>query len=757
MEQMIRIRPRIGQNYIAQNHSVLITGDDGLIREDRKEGLLIYQTRTISRYRYLIDGKPPHAVALSAVQENSWMGYYIAPAPGESSDTEQTIELRVSRFVGNGLHEEVLLTNHTQKPVELTFAIEVDADFVDQSEIGTGKNTAQGTIARAWREQDGIWALFFDFHAQHAYDHQGERGVARAHRSVALQIEHSDSPASYQDGSIWFPVRLESHASWHACLNAIPSVSERTFRPQHRGTGFGGNPGQFDHEREKFLTEDAARFRSIGSGTLAATVIHSMTRASRDLASLRLYDLTMDGGWVLAAGFPKYVALFARDCLSASWQASLLSTAMLRGGLSVLASLQGKEDNPWRDEQPDRIIHQASNELLSDLNFTPFSRYYGTLTASSVYPFGLAALWQWTGDVNLVRQYLDAALKAIHWRDTQGDLDGDGFGEYETRSTGGLKNQGWKDSGDAIVYADGSEVQDPIAPCEEQGFLYIAKIRMAEMLWWIGDKDLAEKFFHQAGELKKKFNEAFWMEREGFFAMGLDAHKRQIRSIASNPGHLLETGIVDGSLARRTADRLMADDLFSGWGVRTLSSDHPAYNPFSYQRGSVWPVEQGLFALGMLRFGFHHYVERLARSQFELAALLEDRRLPELIGGQPRDASHPFPAMYPEANWPQAWSAASVFCLIYGLLGIFPYAPLKTLFVDPHLPEWLPEITVENVRIGEAVVAIQFFRLDTGSSDYRILDIKGDLHVIRQPSPWSLTATFGERFADVLTSLTPGR
>lgn len=757
MEQLIRIRPRRGQNYISQNHSVLITGDDGQIREDREEGLVVYQTRTLSRYRYFIDGKQPRPAGLSAVQENSWLGYYIAPAPGESSDTQRTIELRAARFIGNGLHEEIDLTNYTQKTVELTLAIEVDADFVDQSEMGKGKDTAQGSITRAWQRKDDKWELYFDFHAEHAYDHQGERGVARVHRSLALQVEHSDSAASYQNGRISFQIELKPQAGWHACLNAIPGVEDRMLEPVHCCHGFGGIGAEFDYEREKFLTEDAARFRSIGSGTLADSVIRTITRASRDLASLPLHDRTTGGGLVLAAGLPKYVALFGRDCLSASWQASLLSTGMLRGALPVLASLQGTADNPWRDEQPGRIIHQASDELLSDLNYDPFSCYYGTLTASSVYPFALAALWQWTGDTDLVRKYLDAALKAIHWRDTLGDPDGDGFGEYQTRSTGGLKNQGWKDSGEAIVHADGSQVQAPIAPCEEQGFLYIAKIRMAELLWWIGDRDLAKKFFHQASELKKRFNDAFWMEKEGFFAMGLDGQKRQIRSIASNAGHLLETAIVDDSLARRTADRLMADDLFSGWGVRTLSSEHPAYNPFSYQRGSVWPVEQGLFSMGMLRFGFHHYVERLAGAQFELASLLDDQRLPELLGGQPRDALHPFPAMYPDANWPQAWSAASVFCHIYGLLGIFPYAPLKTLFVDPHLPEWLPEITTENVHVGAAVVAIRFFRSNDGSSDYRILDLKGDLHVIRQPSPWSLTATFRERFVDVLTSLTPGR
>jgi glycogen debranching enzyme len=756
-QNLIKVRPRAGQNYISQSHSVFVTGDDGFVREDHEEGLLVYQTRTISHYRYLIDGTQPEPVALSQVDENSWMGYYIAPAPGRTSSTQHTIELRLSRFAGNGLHEEVDLTNYTQKTVRFTLSLEVAADFADQSEIGTGKNTVMGSHSREWFQRNGKWQLFFDFHAQHAYHHQGENGVARVHRSLTVRVEHSDSVPLRRDRAISFEIELRPHGIWHACINAIPALGEKTLAPLYRCHAFSGDPPAFQYEREKFLIQDAAHFRSIGADSMAPCVISTINRASRDLENLRLHDLSTDGGSVIAAGFPKYVGLFARDCLSASWQASLLSTAKLRGALPVLASLQGTHDNPWRDEQPGKIIHQATNGLLSELNYNPHARYYGSLTASSVYPFALAALWQWTGDTDLVKKHLDAALKAIHWRDTQGDIDGDGFGEYQTRSEGGLKNQGWKDSGYAIVYADGSQVEDPIAPCEEQGFLYIAKIRMAEMLWWIGDKDIAKKFFHEASELKKRFNEAFWMGKEGFFAMGLDRHKNQIRSIASNAGHLLETAIVDDSLAQRTADRLMADDLFSGWGVRTLSADHPAYNPFSYQRGSVWPVEQGLFALGMLRFGFHNYVERLARAQFDLASLMEHHRLPELVGGQPRDEMHPFPAMYPQANWPQAWSAAAVFPLIYGLLGTFPYAPLKTLFVDPHLPEWLPEITIENIHIGEAILAIRFFRQDDGSSDYRVLDLNGDLHVIRQPSPWSLTASLGERFFDFVMSFTPGR
>ncbi len=208
---------------------------------------------------------------------------------------------------------------------------------------------------------------------------------------------------------------------------------------------------------------------------------------------------------------------------------------------------------------------------------------------------------------------------------------------------------------------------------------------------------------------------------------------------------------------RPTADRLLAPDLFSGWGVRTLSATHPAYNPYSYHRGSVWPVEQGTFALAFMRYGLTDHLERLCRGQFEAAALFEHYRLPEVFSGHARDGEHPFPALYPQANSPQAWSASAVFCFVQALIGLYPYAPLNMLLLDPHLPAWLPDLTLERLRVGEARITIHFYRRPDGTSDYRIVEQEGRLHVLRQPSPWSFTATFGERVIDALTSLLPGR
>ena len=247
------------------------------------------------------------------------------------------------------------------------------------------------------------------------------------------------------------------------------------------------------------------------------------------------------------------------------------------------------------------------------------------------------------------------------------------------------------------------------------------------------------------------------MEDAGYFAMGLDSHGRQIASIGSDPGHCIATGIVDHDLVERAAVRMFADDLFTGWGIRTLSSEHPAFNPYSYHRGSVWPVEHGTFAMGLMRYGLPDLVEKICRAQFEAAALFDFYRLPELFSGHQRDAEHPFPAYYLAANWPQAWSASAMFSLLQATLGLYPYAPLHTLLLDPRLPEWLPEITLENLHVGAATLKIRFFRKTDGTSDYKVLEKNGHVHVLHQPSPWSLTVGYAERIKDAITSLLPGK
>jgi glycogen debranching enzyme len=235
--------------------------------------------------------------------------------------------------------------------------------------------------------------------------------------------------------------------------------------------------------------------------------------------------------------------------------------------------------------------------------------------------------------------------------------------------------------------------------------------------------------------------------------MAIDGSNRLVKSISSDAGHCLLSGILDEAMAARIVNRMMQPDLFSGWGIRTLSSEHPAYNPFAYHRGTVWPVENGAFVLGMARYGLHGEMWRLARALFEAAALFEYDRLPEVFGGHPRDDHHPFPCLYEKADSPQAWSASAAFIVMQALLGLYPYAPLRVLFLDPWLPDWLPQMTLENMSVGDARVSLSFQRGEDGRTDYKVEQLEGELHVLRQPSPWSLTAHWGERVKDAVSSL----
>jgi glycogen debranching enzyme len=765
-DDLVRLRPRLGTNWTSQDRTVLAANTDGFLDASADIGLFVHETRVLSRLRWTIDGAQPYPVALSNVTQQSWLGYYICLLPGMDpeldlgsggveSASQHTLELRLSRLVRGGLHEHVDLENFTQRPTRFVLALELAADFADQAERKTMPRR-ELRIRRRWRASP-VPELVFDCRAEHAIEVEGHPALSAIRRGLTVRIEASGSTPRRERGRLAFDIELRPRQRWHACVQYVPYIEGQVLEPLYVCSDLESEPvsdtGECDARRKLFLQE-STRLTSKQT-RLAPVVMSTLERARLDLAALRLPDLDRgERSWTFAAGLPIYVALFGRDTLTAAWQAALLGPEMMHGSLTVLAELQGKVRDDWRDEEPGKMLHEAHTGPLAALGENPRSRYYGSATTSGFYAVGVAELWHWTGDKDLVRPFIEPALDALKWLD--GSALREGFYEYRSRSSQGNKHQGWKDSGDAIVYPDGSQVEPPIATCEEQAFVYIAKLHLSEVLWWLDEKSLAKRLFDEAKELKARFHEAFWMEDEGIYALGLDSSREPIRSVASNAGHCLAAGIAERDIAERLAQRLLAPDLFSGWGVRTLSADHPAYNPYSYHRGSVWPVEQGSFALGFMRYGLQTELEKLCRSQFEAARLFEYHRLPEVFSGHARDGAHPFPALYPRANSPQAWSASAAFVLVQSMLGLYPYAPLHMLLVDPHLPDWLPEITLEGLRVGKATATLRFFR-DGETSDWRVVEQEGPLHVLRQPSPWSLTAGFGERLKDALASLLPGR
>ncbi len=414
---------------------------------------------------------------LSNIEQHTWLGYYVAPAPDAidnyvtqgpgGATAQQTIEVRLSRFVSDGLHEDVDVTNFTQQEANLTLDLILDADFADTAET-KGERLQRGKVEREWSTYEREHTLRFSYQAEYAHSPQGNVGTAHLQRAVTIRFQNSGSPPTHRKRIVRFRFSLEPHATWHLCVEVVPFIDGVELPSQYQCRSFTHGAGLYDSRRKTFL-QGASTVSAPMTGTLTAVVVGALEQAKRDLASLRLHDF--DHGqraWTVAAGLPVYVSLFGRDTLTAAWQAAMASREMMPGTLAELARWQGTEVNDWRDEQPGKMLHQAESGPLAVLNVNPLRRYYGSITTSGFYPVIVSELWHWTGDKELVRPFVEPALKSLRWLDEYADRDRDGFYEYQTRSQQGVRNQGWKDSDDAIVHADGSRHLSPLRPARSK-------------------------------------------------------------------------------------------------------------------------------------------------------------------------------------------------------------------------------------------------------------------------------------------------
>ena len=444
-------------------------------------------------------------------------------------------------------------------------------------------------------------------------------------------------------------------------------------------------------------------------------------RALEDMAALRLPIEAADHkAFMPAAGLPWFVAPFGRDSLIVSLQNILIYPQFARGALDLLGSLQATEDDPYRDAEPGKIFHELRCGELAHFKLIPHTPYYGTADATPLYLIALHAAWRATGDKDLLDRHLDVVEGCLSWIDNYGDRDGDGFQEYQTRSPVGYENMAWKDLGDCVVYPDGSLVKGPKALCELQGYVYDAWMRIAEVFDALDKPERARKLRAKAAALFEHFNAAFWDDELGFYAFALDGEKNKVLSIASNAGHCLWSGIVPPERAKSVVKRLMAPDMWTGWGIRTLSATNPAFNPYNYQTGSVWPHDNAIIAMGFKRYGFGAEAAQIAHDISKAAGYFELSQLPELYTAFQRNEAT-FPVQYIGANVPQGWAAGSAFMLTQAMLGFLPDAPRNKLYVDPELPAWLPDLTIQDLRIGRHKLTIRFWR-DGGETRFQVTD-----------------------------------
>jgi glycogen debranching enzyme len=539
---------------------------------------------------------------------------------------------------------------------------------------------------------------------------------------VTTLVVQAPRKAVYANGRLSFEVAIQPNKAWHACLLYELEDGEQHFHAPHHCVGTGHNP-RHSGAMSRWL-------KSVAKIETSNEEFYRLFRqALEDMAALRLpIRGTNHRVFIPAAGLPWFVAPFGRDSLLVSLQNILIYPEFARGALEILGELQAKEGDPYRDSEPGKILHELRFGELAHFKLIPHTPYYGTADATPLYLITLHAAWRATGDRGLLEQHLHTAEGCLAWIDQYGDRDGDGFQEYQTRSSAGYENMAWKDSGDSVMYPDGSLVKGPKALCELQGYVYNAWVRMAEVFDVLGKPELATELRAKAAALFARFNDAFWDEELGFYAYALDGDKNKVLTVASNPGHCLWSGIVPRERAKRVVDRLMAPDMWTGWGIRTLSAGNPAFNPYNYQTGSVWPHDNAIIAMGFKLYGFDAEASRIAHDVSVAASHFLLNQLPELYTASERSESN-FPVQYLGANVPQAWAAGSVFMFTQALLGFLPDAPRNKLYVDPFLPAWLPDLTVRDLHIGKHKLDIRFWR-EGEETAFQV--IKGDPKLVER-------------------------
>jgi len=695
---------------IHQGYTMLLSELDSEIDFPSDKGLYFFDTRMISSWAVYADGVPwellnggtPSSVLARTFLTND------AIVTGGGPIAEHTLGLMVTRHIGGGLHEDLDVANYTMTKVRFNLEVALRSDFADIFEVKSGNIIRRGHITTSWLDKQQ--RLTTAYHNEHFS------------RSVTVTARDNDSPAIYANGRISFDVELAPGGTWHTCL----AYDLTDGKQQYAAPAGCGIDEDGKSKCRKDVTDWQRDVLKVESSNENFALL--FRAATDDMEALRLPIAGAKGlAHVPAAGLPWFLALFGRDTLIASLQTALVYPEFARATLEVLGSLQATERDDFRDAEPGKILHEVRRGELAALKLIPQTPYYGSADVTPLYLITLHSAWCSTGDRDLLERHLPNAERCLDWIDKYGDRDGDGFQEYATRSSAGLANQSWKDSGIALVYPDGSLVKGPTATCEMQGYVYAAWLGMAEIYDALHNAASAERLRAKAAALQARFDEAFWDEETGFYAFALDGAKNKVLSVASNPGHCLWSGIVPQERAGRVVARLMQPDMWSGWGIRTLSAEHPAYNPYSYQRGAVWPHDNGLIAQGFKRYGYADEAARIAHDVWAAGGFFMLDRLPELYAGLQRDAAG-FPVQYLGANVPQAWAAGSVFSLTSALLGLQADGPNGTLYVDPNLPPWLGDLTLRDLPLGKKTFDIRFWR--TGSeTQFEVL--RGDTTSIK--------------------------
>jgi len=691
---------------IKHDRSFMLSDRTGDVPQDNTSALGLYHkdTRFLSRFELTMNRAKPLVLHSSTERNYSQLVELAFPfrmVDPQGFEHNENLTLSRYRLLGDALLERIRVANFGRRKRSVRISLHYDADFLDLFEVRGYERPQRGQMQepRVLKNQVTL-------------SYTGLDGASRA-----TTIRFSPQPEELTATRAEFAFELESRESTEIGFEIVPQVGSESA------------PRRAMQDQRSMLEREYSRWRKQCTRFKTSNIQLSKF-LDRAILDLRMMLSVGDDGvpWI-DAGVPWFSALFGRDSLLTAYECMGVNPDLAWNVLRGLAALQGKEEDPEREEEPGKILHEVRMGEMAAAGEIPHTPYYGSVDSTPLWLVLLSYAYQWTGDLDAVRELWPNALAALEWLDRYGDRDGDGYVEYVKVAPKGLDNQGWKDSHDAIVYPDRTKAKPPIALVEVQGYVYDAKRRTGLLAKALGEDELSARLDKEARELRERFNRDFWMEKEGYYGLALDADKRLVPTITSNPGHCLWSVIVDEDKAAKVARKLMGSTLSSGWGIRTLAARQEAYDPIGYHVGSIWPHDNAIIAHGLKLYGFDREAMQVIDQLSMAGAYFPLARYPELFCGYSPD-DVPLPVEYPVACRPQAWAAAAPLLMIRSYGGIVADAPNGALYISrPSLPSWLESAEIQGMRVGSARVDLALTQRG-GVTAIQVPRKEGDLEIL---------------------------
>jgi glycogen debranching enzyme len=682
---------------LIEGNTFCISGRSGDIRPGSPQGFFYRDARFLSQLELLINGM--HLDPLSTYVVDPFVGAHAARVLPQPGAPDSNIFVMRRRYLGDGFRENISISNYDEQPARLQVELGIGADFVSLFDVKQNTAVIQGEIGRAL-DRDRLTL----------------RNL-REGRELATLIRFSQAPTLRND-RCFFEVALEPQQEWQLCIDVSTSVDGVEVESRYRC----GEDVKRARPSERISTwRESIPVISTDFVPLARAI----NQGQEDLGALRIFDPDRPERPIVAAGAPWFMAPFGRDSLITAWMALLVDPSIALGTLQTLAEYQGTKVDNKTEEEPGRILHEMR---FGDAAYGAKGRtlYYGSSDATPLFVMLLGELRRWGLARELVERLLPHADRALDWIENYGDRDGDGYVEYQRAREDGLVHQGWKDSTDAVRYPNGKDAKFPIAICEIQGYVYGAYVARMHFAEEYGDTATAEKYRDKAATLKRNFNRDFWIDELQCYALALDGDKQPVKIVSSDVGHCLWTGIVDEEKAGYVANRFMSPDMFSGWGIRTVSASTSWYNPISYHGGAVWPHDSAIAAAGLMRYGFVPEAQRIVLAILE-ASMVDNGRLPEVFSGLER-SDLPGPVIFPTSCSPQAWAAASPMLGLRTLLRFDPSVTQNKLFIAPVLPPVIRELSLDNIPLNGQRVSLQVH-----DGEVKVIGLADDIEVVHEP------------------------